>query len=379
VSRYSGIEKFFTLLGKVSCFITITVALLIVGHYVIGMAHSLMTSRLDDLCANSPVYDNFPDSRAFWKEEQKRGKVSFEPYYHWKQDELIGKYINIDAQGVRRTVKDPTARAAKIFMFGGSTLWGQGAPDKDTIPSHVQALLGNAYDVYNYGEDGFVSTQELNYLLYQLSLGNVPDAVIFYDGVNDGYAGVYSPAIPRDPQNLRMADLNRSDSGFIQWITQSNYEKLAKYIVRITRGGYSGSEAWDQKVKPDVGINARQVVKMYEAHTKQVRALAKEYQFKAFFFWQPNLLSLTKKMSLHERDMVSKVPPVMVESQRQVFQEARTMFTGSEKEGIYFIGNVFDEIEHPLYWDWCHVGPEGNRLIANKIIELIGEEIRNLP
>ena len=121
-------------------------------------------------------------------------KVHFEPYYHWKQFEHVGKYINIDASGVRKTVKDPNVKGGKkIFMFGGSTLWGHGSPDESTIPSIVQSHLGDAYEVYNFGEDGFVSTQELNYLLYQLSLGNIPDAVIFYDGVNDGYAGTILP------------------------------------------------------------------------------------------------------------------------------------------------------------------------------------------
>jgi lysophospholipase L1-like esterase len=180
-------------------------------------------------------------------------------------------------------------------MFGGSTLWGHGSPDESTIPSLVQSILGDTYDVYNYGEDGFVSTQELNYLLYQLSLGNIPDVVIFYDGVNDGYAGAYSPAIPRDPQNLRMDYLNKSENGFVQWIAQSNYNKFAKYIVRKMRGGNSGSEEWDKKIKPDIRTNASNVVRMYEAHIKQVQALAKEYKFKVFFFWQPNLFSLTKK------------------------------------------------------------------------------------
>ncbi len=67
-------------------------------------------------------------------------------------------------------------------MFGGSTLWGTGVKDEHTIPSFLQSFLGKDYDVYNYGETGYVSMQELNYLLHMLAKGNIPEAVIFYDG-----------------------------------------------------------------------------------------------------------------------------------------------------------------------------------------------------
>jgi lysophospholipase L1-like esterase len=379
MSKYPKTERLFSLLGDISSFITITVVFLIIGHYLIGFAFSVMTSFSEDPRGTSPAYADYPDRKGFWKEQQKVQKVHFEPYYHWRQFEYSGKFINIDAKGVRKTVKDPNVKGGKkVFMFGGSTLWGHGSPDESTIPSIVQSYLGDAYDVYNYGEDGFVSTQELNYLLYQLSSGNIPDVVIFYDGVNDGYAGAYSPAIPRDPQNLRMDYLNKSENGFGQWIAQSNYNKFAKYIVRKMRGGNSGSEEWDKKIKPDIEMNAKNVVKMYEAHIKQVQALAKEYKFKVFFFWQPNLFSLTKKGLSYEVDIIREAPPVMAESQHQVYLKSKEAFSKREKEKIFFIGNIFDDVERPIYFDWCHIGPGGNRLIADKMMFLIGEEIRNL-
>jgi hypothetical protein len=64
-----------------------------------------------------------------------------------------------------------------------------GAPDWGTIPAYLQEELEERFNgavcVVNYGEDGFASTQEVILLLIELQRGNVPDAVIFYDGVND--------------------------------------------------------------------------------------------------------------------------------------------------------------------------------------------------
>ena len=74
-------------------------------------------------------------------------------------------------------------------MFGGSAMWGWGAPDWGTIPAYLQTELERAGDrpvcVVNYAENGFVSTQNVIQLSLLLAAGDVPDVVVFYDGVND--------------------------------------------------------------------------------------------------------------------------------------------------------------------------------------------------
>jgi lysophospholipase L1-like esterase len=375
MSEYKKLQNIMSLLSNVNNFIIITVVFLIIGHYFLGFGFWALSSLTVDPMAVSPVYSDYPDRKEFWKEQRKLTTTSFEPYFHWKQNEYVGKYINIDAHGIRKTVKNPNAKGGKkVFMFGGSTLWGQGSPDESTIPSILQSHLGDMYDVYNYGEDGYVATQELNYLLYQLAFGNIPDVVIFYDGVNNGYAGAYSPAIPRDPQNIRTGSSSTKNI-FMRLIIESNYNKLAMYVARRIRGGNSGSDAWDKKIQPMININAKKTVNMYEAHIRQVKALAKAYNFRVFFFWQPHLLSLTKKKVTYEENIIRETPEIMVEALRQVYLEANEKFSNREEENIFFIGNVFDDVERPLYFDWCHVGPEGNRLIVDKMISLISAKI----
>jgi len=272
----------------------------------------------------SPVFDEFPDLEKFWG-EQKKGKrgANFQPYYHWRRGGFVGKYTNTSPEGVRLTIKnDISPNAAKIFMFGGSTLWGTGSQDGNTIPSELQALLGSGYDIYNFGETGYVSAQELNYLLYKLSMGDVPDTVIFYDGINDGYAGAYSPAVPRDPQKLREKNKisNRLWADVISLFNKSNYYRFFFEA--------DGQKQWDMRVERNIEINSAAVIDMYEAHIKQVRGLAKEYGFKTLFFWR-----LSRR----------------------------------EDEGIYFLGDLFDEIEEPIYFDWMHIGPNGNAIVAEEM------------
>ena len=78
----------------------------------------------------------------------------------------------------------------RIFMVGGSTMFGAGATsDKTTIPGYLQQLLnekdfGFDIEVINSGIQGADSYAELK-LIEQKLVRFSPDLVIIYDGWND--------------------------------------------------------------------------------------------------------------------------------------------------------------------------------------------------
>lgn len=154
------------------------------------------------------VYENQDRAEDYFREFLQSGDVEWYSYVYWRRKPYQGKYINIDNKGIRRTWNKPaSSKDVKIFMFGGSTLWGTGARDEFTIPSLVskklQAKWGTDVQVTNYGESGYVSTQELIALMLELQRGNVPDIVVFYDGVNDTFAAFQSgvAGIPQNESN----------------------------------------------------------------------------------------------------------------------------------------------------------------------------------
>jgi len=355
--------------------IGISLLLVVAGHYIlggIGQLRDLFTEDSALIATNreaqyiqSPVYAEFPDRDEFWREQRraKRG-AKFQPYYHWRRGAFVGEFTNVSSEGIRLTVKEKVSSGAnKLFMFGGSTLWGTGSPDRYTIPSELQALLGSEYDVYNFGETGYVSTQELNYLLHRLALGDIPDTVIFYDGVNDGYAGAYSPSIPRDPQKLREERKiqNGTLADLFSIFMKSNYYKFF-FMADSQRN-------WDLQVENKIELNSALVIEMYEAHIKQVKALSKEYGFQALFFWQPNLFSLNRNMNEFERATIKNASPVLVKSQKAVYEVAKARLSGREEEKIYFLGDIFDAVAEPVYIDWIHIGPNGNAIVARRMFE----------
>ncbi len=362
------IIRIFSAIGDLCQILGTTVLILIIGHFVIGVVVPVQ-GRWNPDARNSPVYDNYPERAEFWVDHMREvaWTYQFEPYIHWRRVGFDGKYTSVGDNGVRYTTRLHNNEGAhKVFMLGGSTMWGFGTPDDKTIPSILQTLLGESYRVYNYGESGWVSTQELNYLLHQLSIGNIPDIVVFYDGVNDGYAGAYSPAIPRDPENLRADFKKEKDEkvrGLLSTILwKSNYGRLITHLTRK-----SGRAEWDREVASKIDDTAARVISMYEAHIKQVRALANEYGFKVYFFWQPNLFSLTRKMNEFERRVIDRASPVLVQSQQAVYDQAKQQLAGRESTGIYFLGDVFDDFAEPVYIDWHHLGPNGNEIIATEI------------
>jgi len=356
--------------------------LLVLGHYLIGAAIGLkrLAVREDpafDARVHAPVSDELENKTAYWREFVRAWGGEFEPYTHWRRKAFAGDYINIDEDGVRFTPKQPKPGAKKVFVFGGSTTWGTGVADADTIPAMLQKRLGRGYDVTNYGESSYVAAQELNVLLERLARGERPDVVIFYDGVNDSYAGVYSPAIPRDPESVRVEFDQMQDS--LKWsgvrtlYEKSNYARLVK-AAQCGLGRSASSKAWDAAVSPKIRANAAETVILYEAHIRQVEALAAEYGFKAYFFWQPNLLAGGRApFDDYEERIVAESSPALIESQKAVYDAAKSRLFGREAEGIYFLGDAFNAVDAPLYYDWHHVGARGNAVIA----EIMGRALTN--
>jgi len=380
--RASRFETVYGIIGK-------SILIFLAGHYLYGGAvyvrdllRSSDAAYVDNRAA-SPVYADYPDINEYWTEFARLPNMNAHPYFHWKHPAFAGKYINIDTDGNRRTTGRGAAAKAvggrKIMMLGGSTLWGTGSPDDKTIPSILQSLLGSPYEVYNYGEEGFVSTQELNYLLYQLARGNVPSAVIFYDGMNDGYAGAYSPAVPRDPYYIRAGGEKREPKDrnfFLRILETSNYMRLVGDVIAIYNRislSVGRLDAWGNKIAPRIEANSAAVIDMYEAHIKQVKALARDYGFEAFFFWQPNLFSLSRKtVTSSESEIIETASPVLIASQQQVYRAAKERFSGREEENIFFLGDIFNNVDRPVYIDWHHVGPSGNEIIAQAIRRQVG-------
>jgi hypothetical protein len=114
------------------------------------------------------------------------------PYVYWRRPAYDTPTMHVSKEGIRRTVQPygPDAKT-RIFLFGGSTMWGTGVRDEHTIASLFAqrfAQFGwSDFHVVNYGENAYVATQSLLTLLLELRAGNIPEIVIFYDGIHSDH------------------------------------------------------------------------------------------------------------------------------------------------------------------------------------------------
>jgi hypothetical protein len=128
--------------------------------------------------------------------ETWRRPFVYEQFLEFKEQPIQGQYVTVNEQGCRVTPPagpwpiDPKNR--NVFVFGGSTTFGYGVADDQTIPYYIQQLLANSGDgrrtcVYNFARGFYYSTQERIQFEQALQSGIKPDLAVFIDGLNDFY------------------------------------------------------------------------------------------------------------------------------------------------------------------------------------------------
>lgn len=295
--------------------------------------------------------------------------MSFAPYMLWRRSPFRGTLVNVDADGNRVTPgANCVAGAYTVFMFGGSTLWGTGAPDWSTIPAYVQRGLSERLKrpvcFANFGQTGYVSTQELFALERELQASRLPSLVVFYDGVNDVFAA-YHPGWHQNVEIIAEA-LSPSGSAFARGVHSSSLARLVAPIVpRPT------SEAPRDYRATGVSVDslAQSVTRSYLQVTRMVSALGAQYGFQAVFFWQPMMIVGRKPLTPEEYSIRAGSDPVVGElftaTYRTIEREAR------DYAGVHYIADALAGERAPVYIDLLHVTPTGNQRITEQMLPVI--------
>jgi hypothetical protein len=302
--------------------------------------------------------------------------TEWKPYIYWRRKPFTGKYINIDQQGIRYTKqwtfpKNETQRVIKIFMFGGSTLWGTGARDDYTIPSLLGKFLSEHavnVKITNFGELGYVNTQEVIYLFLQLQKNNMPDIVVFYDGFNDVFSTFWN-----HKAGLTMSEFKKMESirfGLLKQLSLKILRRSAicrllgidsNKLVNYNRAGLQHNE---------YHRNALDVVNIYLSNIKLVNEISCG-RFISMFYWQP---SIYDKINLTEYEKAQCRKDVK-DFYKTV--DAMIKLKASNITNYYFynISDIFSVNSSPIFIDIAHLNETGNKLVAlrmsNDILKII--------
>jgi hypothetical protein len=320
----------------------------------------------------------------YWHEHQQSLPEQYHPYVLWRRVPFKGRTINIDPRGVRLTPgADCSANSYRVFAFGGATMWGTGSPDWGTIPAYLQAgleaLRGKPVCVVNFGETGFVSTQEVIQLLLQLESGNVPHLVIFYDGIND-VLGAYQSGRAGVHENLdTIAAKFEGGSPRIRFTVPPNwldswftFSLLKSLVAKLGVGARNSPKLLTYETRGiDVTTLSNSVVQNYLGKYEIVSALAQKYGFNYFFFWQPVVSIGEKPLTGEEQNMKRQLElqPGLSKLYDAVY---RTMELESSKyANLCRLDRVFDKYNSQIWIDEWHITPVGNQLIAQEMLDVV--------
>jgi hypothetical protein len=326
---------------------------------------------------NQPIADAYES--ADWLEEYNKefdacSAEDWHSYVYWRRKPYKGTYINIDDQGLRKTsyaIDEPVKKkpVKKLFMFGGSTMWGSGVRDEFTIPSLVGSGLARQAihaEVINFGESGYVSTQEMTELFLQLREGNIPDLVVFYDGANDvfsayqqGKAGIPQNENNREKEFNALRSKKRALMVFFESLKTLSTVQFIRGLIQpeMKPLPYSGS---------DIQKLASETIEVYLKNITTINLWAKEYGFKAIYYWQPTIFSKTELSNFEkqEAEKFSFIKDIVLAAN----VHASNIKTDHDFSVFYKISDIFRNESKTVFIDYCHVSEYGNSVIANKMV-----------
>ena len=345
---------------------TVCVAGLLIVLAELGVRAFGLGERPDPLASHEAMeaYADF-DWREDYFRDAKRASYGYaydyEPFSLWKHRDFESKTFNIK-DGYRVTWEPESVAAKKdftIYAFGGSTLFGGEGPDEHTVASQLAKNLNRRgddvnYVVRNYGVSGFTSDNEVHLLVRLLRDGHRPDAVVFYDGVND----VYYKAYFDQPHYLY--------DSFRQFGAVRSRDLLGRLAGRLRLVSLLKSDPRKIGVRDRTALKEKlpAVLDDYFGNVHLVRALAQSYGFEAHFFWQPTLFGTGKKLTAEEQGLRQTyerfAPP---------FEVADAAFNArSEGREIHDLRYVLDGVEASIFVDFCHVTAIANEVIADEIV-----------
>jgi hypothetical protein len=319
-----------------------------------------------------------PAERQYWREFDQSNKVTYHQYVLWRRLPYAGQTISINADGVRRTLHTQCDdKTFTIWMFGDSVMWGSGTTDEDTIPSLVAQLYeqaGHPVCIVNYGEKGWSNSQELIAVLEELKHAtHKPDLVFFYDGGTEAFTA-YQNRRPDVHSNFNAFRnfldnwSNTQKAGFAYLRQTNTFRLLDRVAVKAPLQG--PRDQGTKRAGLDSATLSAEVIENYLENMEIVRLLGKQYGFRAVFAWYPNLAVGHKEQTSYEQQVLAleyQKFPNLGDMYRAVYERGREI----HRPDFYDLENVADDHKETLYRGISHMRPEGNRVVAQQIFNIL--------
>jgi len=249
-----------------------------------------------------------------------------------------------------------------VRFFGGSTVWGRGVADADTIPGHFNRLHPEVA-VHNHGESGFVSRQELARLVNLINQDSPMDLVVFYDGCNDAYTLCRGDvSINGHSREQRIASKVKPGSRVASSLVRSLREVIRFLFIR---GGVKKDAPSRCQEDPAHAANVAQTL---VNNWRIARALAQGAGAEFHAILQP-LAPMGSPNIEHLSDRTIKSSRTV--DYTTVYPLVQQLIREEDATWIHDFTDAFDRDEY-IYIDSCHVNALGNQIIAERVNAIAG-------
>jgi len=211
---------------------------------------------------------------------------AYEPFTQFKERPHGGKFVNVSEHGFRVGAGQgpwpPDPNVTNVFLFGGSTAFGYGVADGDTIGSHLQRALdgrgGRTVRVYNFGRGHYYSSQERVLFERLLAAGSAPQIAIFLDGLNEFFYSDDEPLYT----GLLARVMDGTEPPPPTWIDRLPLVRAARRLL-----GEPAAPSPAPAKHADEAEVSRRVVDRYLGNRAGIEAVARSAGVVPVFVWQP--------------------------------------------------------------------------------------------
>lgn len=280
----------------------------------------------------------------------------------------------------------------KVFVFGGSTVAGDGIPcSKGLITSYLQDILNQnaqgCYSVYNYGSSGFNQGNELALFVELLKAEKIPDIAVFYDGSNDathkvamsvplmGYSRYVLAGQPSKGIFARFAGFVVDHSALLTYLIHGRHRD--KYHIAMDENGVPyRTYPFDGEFLSDASIEKRAVrtAKEFVRSLALMQRLSEAYGVKVIFVLQPTIFT-TSPLSEEESALLEKTnqkAPYLATAHDKLNKHILKEVSSSDRDLSFLDAtSALHGKARSVFIDYVHVSPVGNEMLAKVLADKI--------
>lgn len=320
------------------------------------------------------------------------------------------RWFNISSDGFRgREINKKTNRRGRIIVTGGSAAFGTGVhSDNETFQVFLQKL-NDKYEVINAGIPGFLSGQELTYIVTDIA-DYQPDIIMSFSGFNDLDSQWHHQFFFGKPKKVKELGYN-GNFYFIQiekaLINNFRAENYVLYSFRRFLGTLIGKSSLLELLKHNIEI-VKSTRRNSVAKNNSFAAPGADVHKTSYFAdivnnFTGNLIKMNdfcrcrniifiavlqpelgnKKIKTSEEEMLLESWAFGTSNYREEFPQLYTKFCEDTKQvlaahGIPYIDinsySEFSENQKTLFCDVVHTNKTGNMVIA----EIINRSLEKL-